>query len=92
MSGDFSNPETIVLLTAAIQLPIAALASGGNLLTGRLDLIMGCAIGAGISLGTWGGGKLAHRLPQSTLRTAVSILLILVGGLILLRLGHGLTT
>lgn len=83
---------TAIGLSQAIQLPIAALATGGNLYMGTLDLAMGCAIGAGISLGTWGGGKLAHRLPQATLRTTVSLLLILVGGLILLRLGHSLTT
>jgi len=83
---------TAIGLSQAIQLPIAALATGGNFLAGTLDLIMGCAIGAGISLGTWGGGKLAHRLPKATLRTLVSILLVLVGGLILLRLGHDLAT
>lgn len=82
---------TAIGLAQAIQLPIAALATGGNLFTGTLDLIMGCAIAVGISLGTWGGSKLAHRLPQATLRTAVSFLLVLVGGLILLRLGYGLT-
>lgn len=83
---------TAIGLSQAIQLPIAALATGGNMLSGTLDLTMGCAIGAGISLGTWGGSKLAHLLPQATLRTAVSVLLILVGGLILLRLGFDLTT
>ncbi|MGI9418253.1 MAG: sulfite exporter TauE/SafE family protein [Geminicoccaceae bacterium] len=83
---------TAIGLGQAIQLPIAALATGGNVYAGTLDLVMGIAIGAGISIGTWVGGKLAHRLPKATLRTMVSVLLILVGGLILLRLGHTLTT
>ncbi len=79
---------TAIGLAQAIQLPIAALATGGNVLAGTLDLFMGSAIGTGILLGTWGGSKLAHRLPRTVLRTAVSILLVMVGGLILLRLGH----
>lgn len=81
---------TAIGLAQAIQLPIAALATGGNTYTGTLDLSMGLAIGAGISFGTWAGGRLAHRLPQATLRTIVSVLLILVGALILLRLGLAL--
>ena len=60
---------TAIGLSQAIQLPIAVFATGGNMLAGTLDVTMGCAIGVGILLGTWSGGVLAHRLPQSTLRT-----------------------
>ena len=75
-------------LAQAIQLPIAALATSGNLYTGSLDLFMGCLVAAGISFGTWGGSKLAHRLPKATLRRIVSSLLVIVGGLILAKLGY----
>lgn len=76
-------------LSQAIQLPIGTLATGGNLYTGSLDLVMGCALGAGISLGTIGGGKIAHKLPRALLKRIVSILLIVVGSLILLKLVYG---
>ncbi len=78
-------------LSQAIQLPIGLLATGGNIYAGSLDLAMGCTLGVGISLGTIGGGKIAHRLPRTILRTIVSILLIVVGSLILLKLGYGLS-
>ncbi len=81
---------TAIGLSQAIQLPIGLLATGGNIYTGSLDLAMGCLLGVGISLGTIGGGKIAHRLPRTILRTIVSILLIVVGSLILLKLGYSL--
>jgi len=75
-------------LSQAIQLPIGALATSGNLYAGTLDLLMGITLGAGISLGTISGGKIAHRLPRGTLRRIVSVLLIIVGTLILAKLGY----
>lgn len=73
-------------LSQAIQLPIGMLATGGNLYTGSLDLTMGIMLGVGISFGTIGGGKIAHKLPRMFLRRIVSVLLIVVGTLILLKL------
>lgn len=78
-------------LSQAIQLPIGTLATSGNLYAGTLDLAMGVMLGVGISLGTISGGKIAHRLPRAILRRIVSLLLIVVGTLILLKLGYGLT-
>lgn len=77
---------TAIGLAQAIQLPIAALATGGNLIAGTLDPLLGSIIGAGIVFGTWAGAKLAHALPQSTLRLFVSALLVVVGVLILVKL------
>ncbi len=75
-------------LSQAIQLPIGALATSGNIYAGTLDLLMGITLGLGISLGTISGGKIAHRLPRGILRRVVSILLIIVGTLILAKLGY----
>jgi uncharacterized membrane protein YfcA len=78
-------------LSQAIQLPIAALATAGNVYAGSLDLTIGCALGAGISLGTWAGGKLAHNLPRAMLQRLVSALLVAVGLFIIARLAVGPT-
>ncbi|MGI9491569.1 MAG: sulfite exporter TauE/SafE family protein [Geminicoccaceae bacterium] len=75
-------------LSKAIQLPIGTLATSGNIYAGTLDLMMGIALGAGISLGTVNGGNIAHRLPREMLRRIVSVLLIVVGALILAKLAH----
>jgi uncharacterized membrane protein YfcA len=70
----------------AIQLPIAAAATGSNVLGGTLDVTLGLALGCGIALGTAAGAKAAHTLPTARLRKAVAVLLVLAGGGILLRL------
>lgn len=74
-------------LAQAIQLPIALLATAGNVIAGTLDIIAGGSIGVGIVLGTWAGSRLAHVLPQAALRRIVSALLVAVGAAILARLG-----
>jgi len=73
-------------LAQAIQLPIAVAATGGNLLAGTLDVMLGLVLGLGIVLGTWVGAKAAHSLPRGVLRKFVSVLLVMVGGGILIRL------
>jgi uncharacterized membrane protein YfcA len=70
----------------AIQLPIAAAATGANIASGMLDVPLGLTIGAGIALGTAAGAKAAHALPITRLRSLVAALLVLVGGGILLRI------
>lgn len=73
-------------LAQAIQLPVAAAATGGYWLSGALVLPLGLALGAGIGLGTWIGARVAHRLPTATLRRAVAALLVIVGTAMLLNL------
>lgn len=73
-------------LAQAIQLPIAAAATGGNLLAGTFDAALALALGCGIVLGTWAGAKAAHVLPRALLRDFVAGLLVLLGGAILVRL------
>lgn len=77
---------TTVGLGVAIQLPIAALATAGNVFTGTLQLTLGGVLGVGILFGTWVGAKLAHVAPKEALRKLISTLLVVVGGLILLKL------
>ena len=70
---------TVIGLSQAIQLPIAALATAGNLTYGRLDPILGLTIAAGLALGSVIGAKLAHRLAVDRLRPLVALVLVLVG-------------
>jgi uncharacterized membrane protein YfcA len=70
---------TAIGLSQAIQLPIAALATAGNLVYGRLDLVLGASIAAGLALGSAFGAQLAHRLPLGGLRRIVAVVLVLVG-------------
>ncbi|MGI9407124.1 MAG: sulfite exporter TauE/SafE family protein [Hyphomicrobiaceae bacterium] len=73
-------------LAQAIQLPIAALATAGNLYAESLNWLLGFIVGFGILFGTWAGARLAHVLPRKTLRTIVSALLVAVGGAIVFKL------
>ena len=64
-----------------IQIPIAILASIGNLMYGRLEIALGIAIGVtlliGVTLGVW----LAHQLPTALLKRMVAIVLIATGAM-----------
>lgn len=80
---------TAIGLSQAVQLPIAVLGTAGNIYAGTLNLALGCTLAVGISLGTWAGAKLAHSLPRATLRLIVSVLMVVIGLLILLKIGYG---
>ena len=73
-------------LAQAIQLPVAAAATGGSVLAGTLEVPMALMLPSGIAIGTWVGAKAAHGLPTDTLRKSVAVLLVLVGGAMLVRL------
>lgn len=77
---------TVIGLAQAIQLPIALLATAGNFYAGTVDLALGALLGVGLSVGTWIGARLAHSLPRRTLRSIVSIVLLVVGGAILIKI------
>jgi uncharacterized membrane protein YfcA len=72
-------------LAQGIQLPIAVAATAGNALSGALDARLALVLAGGIAVGTWLGAKAAHAAPTRRLRQAVAVLLVLVGGLMLLR-------
>jgi uncharacterized membrane protein YfcA len=73
-------------LAQAIQLPVAAAATGGYWLSSLLDLRLGLTLAAGIAIGTSIGAWAAHRLPTTALRTVVAMLLVVVGGSMLLQI------
>jgi uncharacterized protein len=74
---------TAVGLSQAIQLPVAIAATTGNVLYGELDLALGGALAASLTVGSWYGAKLAHSVPRATLRRIVSVVLVVVGAFIL---------
>lgn len=81
---------TAVGLSQAAQIPIATLATIGNFAYGEPDVSMGLALGLGLAAGTWAGAKAAHALPRRTLETIAAAVLIVVGVLVLARLGYRL--
>lgn len=75
-------------LSQAIQLPIAMLATIGNIAYGTLDARMGLLLGIGLLAGTWGGALIAHAMPRAALERLASLVLLAVGLLILAKLVH----
>ena len=70
---------TAVHAAQRIQLPVALAASAVNLAAGRLDLMLGCAIGIVVLIG-WGGGRwVARRMPVHRLQQAVAVALVVAG-------------
>ena len=76
---------TAIGLSQVIQLPIALLATAGNWYSGSLDLVLGGFLAVGVTGGVWAGARMAHAVPKGALRRMVSIVLIVVGGLIFIR-------
>jgi uncharacterized membrane protein YfcA len=74
---------TAIGLSQAIQLPVSLAATAGNFFYGNVDLRLGGLLALGMPLGIWLGSKLARVLPRTTLRRAVSLLLITAGVLVL---------
>ncbi len=75
-------------LAQAIQLPIAILASIGNLFAGTLDAMLAGLVSAGIILGTMAGAMTAHTLPKPFLTRLVAVVLLVVGAFVMLRASH----
>ena len=76
---------TAIGLSQVIQLPIAFLATASNWYSGSLDLVLGGLLAVGVAGGAWAGAKMAHAVPKRALRRMVSIVLIVMGGLIFVR-------
>jgi uncharacterized membrane protein YfcA len=72
-------------LSQVIQLPVAIAATFGNVLYGRIDLVLGGVLAASLTVGSWYGAKLAHVMPRATLRRIVSVVLVVVGAFILVN-------
>jgi len=74
-------------LSQPIQLPVAIAATAGNLIYGRVDLILAGILAATVSIGSWGGARLAHVMPHAVLRRIVSVVLVLIGIAVLGNVG-----
>ena len=70
---------TAVGLSQVVQLPIATLATVGNLRYGEVDLTLGLTIAVLLMAGVTVGARLAHRLPSASLRRIVAWSLVVVG-------------
>ena len=76
-------------MAQVIQLPIAALATAGNMAAGTLDWRLAGGLGAGLAVGTAAGAAIAHAVPRATLRRIVALVLTLAGAAILARAAIG---
>lgn len=74
-------------MAQVIQLPIALLATTGNVAVGRIDWLLAATLAVGLAIGTWAGAKIAHAVPRATLRSLVAIVLSAVGTVILIKVG-----
>ena len=70
---------TTIGLAQAIQLPIATFATAGNLIYGRLDLVLGLVVAAGLGAGAFVGAHGAHLLSQAVLKRVIGAVLVAVG-------------
>jgi uncharacterized membrane protein YfcA len=77
-------------LSQAIQIPIAGLASAGNLIGGHLDPRLALLLSIGLILGSAVGARIAHALPNLLLTRLVAIVLLLVGALLIVRSGQAM--
>jgi uncharacterized membrane protein YfcA len=78
---------TAVGLSQAVQLPVAIAATFGNVLYGKLDLVLGSILAATLTIGSWYGARLAHVVPRAILRRIVSATLVVIGAFILGNVG-----
>ena len=76
---------TTIGLSQVIQLPIAALATAGNVAFGMLDIRLGAVLAVALLVGSIVGARAAHVLPSRTLTRLVGLLMLAVGALIILR-------
>jgi uncharacterized membrane protein YfcA len=77
-------------LSQTVQIPIAGLATIGNLWEGHLDLRLGLLLTLGVALGSAVGARIAHALPSRLLTRLVAVVLLLVGALLVVRAGGAL--
>lgn len=77
---------TAVGLSQAVQLPIAILATTGNVLYGTMDWTIAGILSAALVIGSAMGAKLAHAVPRESLRLFLAWVLVLVGLFIVSRL------
>ena len=70
----------------AVQMPLALLATAGNLAYGTVDLFVGGTVASGLVVGGYLGAQLAHILSPSVMQRIVAWVLVLVGLFLLCKL------
>lgn len=80
---------TAVGLSQVIMVPVALLATAGNVVNGTLDLALGIGIGVVMIAGTFVGVWASHRVSGTVLKRVVALLLVAVGIMIIGRLAYG---
>lgn len=80
---------TAIGLSQVIQVPIALLATVGNLVHGAIDLWLGIGLAVVLMAGAAVGAHIAHRVSAQLLKRIVAVTLIGVGILIIARIGYG---
>jgi len=76
---------TAVGLSQVIQIPIALLATAGNLTFGRIEWLIGMGIATLLVLGVVVGARIAHRISRVVLKRFIAFALLLVGAAMLMR-------
>jgi hypothetical protein len=79
---------TAIGLSQVIQVPIALLATIGNVVYGEIDVWLGVGLAVVLMAGVAVGAHVAHRLSAQFLKQIVAVTLIGVGGLIIVRIGY----
>ena len=80
---------TAVGLSQVIQIPIALLATTGNLTFGRIEWLIGLGIATLLVLGVVVGARIAHRVSRVALKRIIAVALLLVGAAMLVRTAAG---
>ena len=79
-------------LSQAIQVPIALMATLGNVWSGSLELLLAGVLSVGVAIGTVAGARIAHAVPAAYLARMVAIALVVVGAVVAVRSGHNMAT
>lgn len=73
-------------LSQVIQVPIAVLATAGNVTYGRVDLILALTVAVLLMIGVTAGARLAHTISAGALKHVVAWVMVGVGVLIVARI------
>ena len=72
-------------LSQIIQIPIALLATGGNLTFGHVDFALGLGLSITLVFGVVMGARVAHQVSRDTLKRIIAVALLVTGGAMLAR-------
>ena len=79
---------TAVGLSQAVQLPIASLATAGNLLYGSVNIIISIILADSLMVGAAIGARIAHTISREMLKNIVAWVLVIVGFFMVIRLAQ----